>query len=181
MLAMQYRFVLPADYDMGIVDQRVATRGHMTDGFPGLLFKAYLIARKSDGRPDNEYAPFYVWKSVEGMNAFLTGGGFAGVSQAFGWPSVKQWIVWEAEPCTDPDGAHFATEEIVPINAHASLAPLRESETARARDEFQGAVAWAIGFEPTSWTLLRFALWRRQPAEREGRRLYAVEHVSTSN
>ena len=177
MLAMQYRFVLPADYDMGIVDQRVATRGHMTDGFPGLLFKAYLIARKSDGRPDNEYAPFYVWKSVEGMNAFLTGGGFAGVSQAFGWPSVKQWVVWESALGEDAAGARFATEEIVPISTHAPLETLRAEELARARSEFAHAQAWAVGFEPTTWTLVRFALWTERPA-RPGAAAYEVAHVS---
>jgi hypothetical protein len=34
MLAMQYRFVLPADYDMAIIRQRIHERGHLLDGFP---------------------------------------------------------------------------------------------------------------------------------------------------
>ena len=42
MITMQYRIALPADYDMGIIRQRIAARGHLTDDFPQLSFKAYL-------------------------------------------------------------------------------------------------------------------------------------------
>jgi len=28
MIAMQYSLVLPADYDMGIIDRRIGDRGH---------------------------------------------------------------------------------------------------------------------------------------------------------
>ena len=93
MIAMQYRFPLPADYDMAVIDRRIADRSHLTDGFPGLLFKAYLAARKAGPGRDNAYAPFYVWNTVEGMHAFLNGTGFAGVSDAFGRPSVATWLV----------------------------------------------------------------------------------------
>ena len=31
MIATQYRFPLPADYDMAIIDRRIADRGHLTD------------------------------------------------------------------------------------------------------------------------------------------------------
>ena len=48
MIAMQYSLVLPANYDMGIVERRIAERGHFTDGFSGLAFKAYLHAKKLD-------------------------------------------------------------------------------------------------------------------------------------
>jgi hypothetical protein len=47
MLAMQYSFTFPADYDMAIIERRIAENGHRLDGFPGLLFKAYLYARRS--------------------------------------------------------------------------------------------------------------------------------------
>lgn len=94
MIAMQYRFPLPADYDMAIIDRRIANKGHLTDGFPGLLFKAYLSACKTGPARDNAYAPFYVWNTVDGMHAFLNGPGFAGVSQAFGRPAVATWLVW---------------------------------------------------------------------------------------
>jgi hypothetical protein len=39
-LAMQYRFALPADYDMAIVERRIAEKGPALDGWPGLRAKA---------------------------------------------------------------------------------------------------------------------------------------------
>ena len=47
MLAMQYSFTLPADYDMDIIRRRVASKGPLIDGLPGLGFKAYLYARRA--------------------------------------------------------------------------------------------------------------------------------------
>ena len=32
MIAMQYRVVLPADYDMSIIDKRIREKGSMLDG-----------------------------------------------------------------------------------------------------------------------------------------------------
>lgn len=57
MIAMQYRFTPPADYDMGIIDRRITDRALSLDGFPGIWLKAYLTARVPDGA-DNRYAPF---------------------------------------------------------------------------------------------------------------------------
>jgi Domain of unknown function (DUF4865) len=98
MIAMQYSFTLPADYDMGIIDRRIAEKGHLLDNYPHLRFKAYLSARRTDATRsrDNLYAPFYLWDDVEGLNNFLGGDGFAGVSGAFGRPQVKSWFVWQA-------------------------------------------------------------------------------------
>lgn len=79
MHAMQYEITLPADYDMGIIRTRVATKGHLLDAFPGLGLKAYLIRERAGGSPVNQYAPFYLWRAPEGMNAFLWGAGFQGL------------------------------------------------------------------------------------------------------
>jgi hypothetical protein len=49
MITMQYRIALPADYDMDIIRRRIAERGHLTDDFPQLSFKAYLYADRSVG------------------------------------------------------------------------------------------------------------------------------------
>ena len=48
MLAMQYNFTLPADFDMDIIRKRVAAKGPLVDGFPGLGFKAFLYARRGE-------------------------------------------------------------------------------------------------------------------------------------
>ena len=62
MIAMQYRFTLPADYDMSIIERRIRDKGPLLDRFPGLGFKAYLYAVADDtatGGRENLYAPFW--------------------------------------------------------------------------------------------------------------------------
>ncbi|MCS0633532.1 DUF4865 family protein [Telluria mixta] len=182
MIAMQYRFPLPADYDMGIIDRRIADKGHLTDGFPGLLFKAYLSARKSGPAQDNAYAPFYVWNTVEGMHAFLNGPGFAGVSQAFGRPSVATWLVWQAQLGPGFARARFASVERIPIAPGTDLEALRSGETRLAVDAVDGggALAAVAGYEPGGWTLVRFRLWDREPGANAAVCVYAVGHVSAA-
>lgn len=61
MYAMQYDIALPAGYDMTIIRERVATRGHALDDRAGLGLKAYLIRERGvAGSPVNQYAPFYL-------------------------------------------------------------------------------------------------------------------------
>lgn len=59
MMAMQYSFTLPADYDMEIIDRRIRDKGPAMDGFLHLGFKAFLSARRGEsGSRENLYAPF---------------------------------------------------------------------------------------------------------------------------
>ena len=113
------------------------------------------------------------------MSGFLTGRGFAGVAEAFGWPEVHVWIVWRARLARDVEQAKFATREIAPIAPHAALDALEAQEN-EATDEAigRGALAAVAGFEPTSWTRVRFRLWRDRPERRDGVALYDVGHVS---
>jgi hypothetical protein len=177
MIAMQYRFPLPADYDMTIIDRRIAERSHLTDGFPGLLFKAYLSARKTGPERDNAYAPFYVWNTVDGMHAFLNGPGFAGVSQAFGRPAVATWLVWQALCAPGFEHARFASVERRTIPPGTDLDALRREETAGDGR----ALAAVVGYEPGTWTLVRFRLWDSEPAADAATLVYAVGHVSTAS
>ena len=72
MIGMQYKVILPKDYDMGIIRKRVQNNGHKTDGFPGLNFKAYLITEaEKNGNLYNSYAPLYIWNHSQGMNKFI--------------------------------------------------------------------------------------------------------------
>lgn len=185
MIAMQYSFVLPADYDMSIIDRRISERGHFTDGLPGLVFKAYLSSRKSEGAGparENRYAPFYLWDSTAGMNDFLTGPGFAGVSQSFGWPSVKTWSVWHAQVSHQLENAKFATREVIPIRPHMRLDDLRATEEWFAQEcvTKKKALAAVAGFEPTTWSLVRFQLWEELPPELsvDDEAVYLVGHIS---
>lgn len=186
MLAMQYGFTLPADYDMDVIDRRIAARGHLLDGFPGLAFKAYLSARRGDPAlpsEENLYAPFYLWHDNEGMNAFLAGAGFAALTQDFGWPQVRVWSVWQARTRPGLATAVCATRDVVRLPDHAVLGEHLSGEAATADAEFaDGALAVVDAFEPTGWTMVRFCLWPelRGDLARSGRQLYRVGHVSTS-
>jgi uncharacterized protein DUF4865 len=184
MITMQYRISLPADYDMDIIRRRIAERGHLTDDFPHLSFKAYLYADRTHtptaGR-ENLYAPFYLWHNTEGMNAFLGGAGFAGVVESFGRPVVRTWSVWRAETAPDLSIATHATQEIVPIATLATLDAVREAENSGVQADLdRGALAAISAYNPTTWTLLRFRLWHAATSRPAGDDVdvYDVGHVS---
>jgi hypothetical protein len=176
---MQYSFTLPADYDMAIVRQRVADKGHLLDHFEGLMLKAYLHAGRGPSSDENLYAPFYVWRDSAAMQRFLGSEGFANLTKAFGWPSIRVWPVWDVYLSPEARHARFATRDIQPIAPYAPLEPLRdEQRRVLQRDIERGAVAAVSAFEPTTWTRVSFRLWdENHPAHTSGQR-YDVGHVS---
>jgi hypothetical protein len=185
MIAMQYCFTLPADYDMSIIDRRIRDKGPLLDNFPNLRLKAYLTARTGDEETasrENLYAPFYVWDQEEGLNDFVCGPGFAAVSASFCRPQVKTWIVWQTAISPDVRAARFATREITDIGRHEPLADIRihESEAVARNIDTDGALAAVAAFEPTSWTYVRFKLWKTLPEAGLGGRVeaYRVGHLS---
>lgn len=164
MIAMQYSFVLPTDYDMNIIRHRITSKGHFLDQCPDLLFKAYLYACKSDqtsGIQDNLYAPFYLWKNMTGMEDFLCSNGFKGVTDAFGRPSVTVWIPWVNHVTPASSRATHATKTTIMLPSDSILAKVREQENSAAEAllQYQGAIAVVIAFDPTAWSFVRFCLW----------------------
>jgi len=154
MIAMQYSFTLPADYDMGIIERRVADNGHLLDGFPGLIFKTYLYARRDDtatGSAENLYAPFYLWQDAESMHRFLLSAGFQGVAKAFGWPQVRVYPVLFARISHDAAAAVFARRQITDITPYSDLTQLNTEETG---DE---ALISVTAWDTTNWKKIRFA------------------------
>lgn len=185
MIAMQYSFTLPADYDMAIIDRRVREKGPLLDNLPGLKFKAYLSARKDDvqtGSPENLYAPFYVWNEEEGLSDFICGPAFAGLTTDFGWPRVNTWIVWHAGLSGDIRQARFAAREVMQLEPHAPLAELRQRESEEAAGEVArgDALASVTAFEPTTWTQVRFRLLAEPPRKllAPSLQIYNVGHLS---
>mgnify|MGYP000844787079 FL=1 len=107
MIAMQYKVVLPSDYPMESIEKRIQEKGHLFDGIPGLIFKAFLYSRKDAKNyenPINSYAPFYVWRDHHAMVSFLQSDGFKAVCEHFGRPKVEVWYV-DKEP-TVPTSQH---------------------------------------------------------------------------
>jgi len=185
MIAMQYNFPLPADYDMAIIDRRIREKGPLLDNLPGLKFKAYLTARKGDPvtrSRQNFYSPFYVWQQEEGLSDFLCGPGFLALTENFGRPEVNTWIAWHADTSEDIRSTKFATREVIAISAETSLAELRANETEAAAQAISDGEAQAsvVAFEPTHWTLVRFRLLAEPPKDpaRPGLQTYNVGHLS---
>lgn len=184
MIAMQYCFTLPADYDMAVIRRRIADRGHLLDDFPGLVFKAYLHASRADEAlpsRDNLYAPFYLWRDTAGLDAFLGGAGFATLANDFGRPAVQTWMPWQATLAGDLRHAACATCEQIALPDHAEFLDARAGEGAAARQALDaGALAAISAYDPAGWTLLRFRLWPdlRPRLARSGLQLYRVGHVS---
>lgn len=137
MHAMQYEITLPADYDMGIIRERVASKGALLDGWPGLGLKAYCVRERAEGSPVNQYSPFYLWRTVEGMNAFLWGDGFRGLCESFGRPVVQQWTAlaflrgpaWEGRPTR----ASKVTSRITPEGIPDAVTELRAEDRSAFR------------------------------------------------
>jgi hypothetical protein len=182
MHAMQYEITLPAAYDMSAIRHRVATRGGGTDAFPGLGLKAYAIRERGvQGSPVNQYAPFYLWADPAGMNAFLFGAPFAGLSADFGRPAVRHWtgVAFTTGPAggEQPCGADRSVTALaadVPL-AEAVGAAVRRLEAERDRPDLHSA---AVVVDPATWELAHFRLWAGDAPEGPGER-YQVLHAST--
>nr|WP_223243445.1 DUF4865 family protein [Streptomyces sp. CBMA123] len=175
---MQYEITLPADYDMGIIRRRVADKGHLLDAHPGLGLKAYLVReRGQDGSPVNQYAPFYLWRTAEGMNAFLWGPGFRGLSADFGRPAVHHWLGAGLTLGTRTDAPTTATRATVrlPEAADPAEAVVRALADLPAHPALHTA---AVAVDPSRWELLSLALWHGPAPEDAPGTRYRVLHLS---
>ncbi|OIJ89839.1 DUF4865 family protein [Streptomyces monashensis] len=179
MHAMQYELTLPADYDTGIIRTRVARIGHLLDDWDGLGFKAYLLRERGRyGSVVNQYAPFYLWNTVEGMNRFLWGGAFQGLVNDFGRPTVRQWT---GLGCAEGTGtrAALAVRRRQPVAEGVELAGTVEdalAETQRLAAE-DGAVLAAAAVDTRAWELVHFSLWEHDSPKAEGD-VFQVLHLS---
>lgn len=156
MIAMQYSFTLPADYDMGIIEKRIADNGHLMDGFAGLIFKTYLYARRDcpqTGSAENIYAPFYLWQDVQSMHRFITGPGFQGVAKAFGWPQIKVYPVLAASVSAQSTDAVYAKREITDIAPFSDLPPSADDAVS---DRLIDVIAW----DTANWKKIHFTAGR---------------------
>lgn len=168
MHAMNYRITLPADYDMEIIRHRVETKGPLLDTFSGLGVKAFLIRERGvDGSPVNQYAPFYLWNTPQGMNSFLWGPGFQALIEDFGRPVVEHW--------TGLGFARGPAGGATPRTATRRSQPLRPGdEPAAVIDRAlaglpelaarPGVHSAAVVIDPRHWELVHFTLWEDAPA-----------------
>lgn len=182
MHAMNYRITLPADYDMQIIRDRVATRGHLLDTFAGLGQKAYLMRERGvDGSPINEYAPFYLWHTAEGMNSFLWGPGFQGIVDDFGRPVVEHWTgLGFARGPAFARTPRAATRRSQQMAAGASPSTVvGEALDAMERTATRAGVhSVALVVDPHRWELLHFTLWEASAPKAPDEERFQVLHLS---
>ncbi|WP_327121252.1 DUF4865 family protein [Streptomyces sp. NBC_01341] len=181
MHAMQYEITLPAGYDMGIIRERVATRGHLLDDFPGLGLKAYLIRERGPDSPVNQYAPLYLWSAPEGMNAFLWGPGFQGIVDDFGRPEVQHWTGLSYQEGSVPTAlprTAVRRRETIPGTAAPAQAVQAAIEEGARTAAHPGAVATVTAVDPRHWELLHFSLWDHEPPGPLPGDRYEILHLS---
>ncbi|MEU6476934.1 DUF4865 family protein [Streptomyces sp. NPDC047017] len=181
MHAMQYELTLPADYDMDVIRDRVARVGHLLDDWDGLGFKTYLLRERGvDGSPVNQYAPFYLWNTMEGMNTFLWGGAFQGLVHDFGRPSVRQWsgaAYEEGGTADSPAAVAVRRRRPVPEGAVLTEFMADVAEETRRLAGRDGAVLAAAAVDASRWELVLFSLWAHGAPDEEGE-VFQVLHLS---
>lgn len=181
MHATQYELTLPADYDMGIVRARVSRVGHLLDGWEGLGFKAYLMRERGvHGSPVNQYAPFYLWNTVEGMNSFLWGGAFQGLVDDFGRPVVQHWTglaYEEGAAAGAPARVAVRRRQAVPEGREVSGVMKDAAAEAGRLAGLDGAVCASAAVDPRHWEVVHFSLWDHD-APRAAGEVFQVLHVS---
>lgn len=164
MIVMQYRFTLPGDYDMSIIETRIKENGAKLDGFAGLFFKAYLVSRRDEANTDeNRYAPIYVWKNAEAMAQFLQSAGFKKLTQDFGWPQIDTWLALRLPAIDVVKKAGWLSINRKHIAAHTDLSTLA----------LDGQLcAWDV----SQWQMLQIDFCETMQA---GKERYRIEYVAS--
>jgi hypothetical protein len=165
---MQYGAVLPVDYEMERMRERVRQNGHLLDDRHGISFKAYLMReRGKGGSPVNYYGSFYLWNDTAAMTHFLVGGGaFERIILGLGRLPVEYWMCLSTIAGNSPDSPTAAFRSTMAIPAGLDLAAdglglsrfveeqrQRLAEYGRSPDLHTGALA----LDPKRWELVWFA------------------------
>lgn len=180
MIAMQYAIDLPSDYDMEIIRRRVRDNGSKTDGFRDLEMKAYLVAEKGKyGNSRNQYAPFYVWRDVYGMNDFLLHGPFGNILQSFGCPQVRTWFVI-CKTIHKIAAPRIAYIETILIDPYSNFENLVDGEIIEANGT-PDSYSFVSAYNLLDWVLCRFRMMPSEPNATTipgGGLVYDVHHIS---
>lgn len=180
MIGMQYKVILPKDYDMGIIRNRVQENGMKTDGFNGLDFKAYLITEAGkNGQTYNSYAPFYMWNNHEGMNTFLFHGYYDNILDSFGWQHIQIGVPLILDLDPNFSKSQYVVEYAGRIAETPSLAghSLLEIADVEGSGECLGNV---VVYNPDKWGYSHFRFYEKKPDVEASEHLtvYEILHIS---
>ena len=174
MLAMQYKISLPQDYNMDIIRDRVENNGFKTDGFPGLLFKAYLITDKEEGGLENSYCPLYVWRDSQGMNKFIFDGYYDNIIGSFGWHQIEIGVPSSIDLSKNFIDSKYVLEESVDIVEQPSLKSVPIDFKRDASELGKVGI-----YNPDKWKVVVFTFFKEKPESlKNSQKLYKILHIS---
>ncbi|EOL45171.1 DUF4865 family protein [Enterococcus caccae] len=179
MNAMQYKIILPNDYDMSLIRERVEEKGTKTDNFEGLLFKAYLISVKTAGAVSNSYSPLYVWKDSKGMNQFIFGGFYDNIIRDFGWQNSKIGVPLTVDLSTNFADSAYLLEQTILINQQLSLTDVPQTLLNIQKTFPKNSLGKLIIYNPDKWQAIIFSFYEKKPVKRDAA-LYEILHISSN-
>jgi hypothetical protein len=181
MIGMQYKVILPKDYDMGTIRARVKKNGYKTDGFQGLNFKAYLIAEAGkDGDLHNCYAPLYIWNGHEGMNKFIFEGYYDNILQSFGWQQINIGVPLVVNLSNDFRKSRYAVEYAGSISQSKSLIGTQLNKVNENVQNIEKCLGNVIVYNPDKWGYSQFSFYKEKPEidVMDDVTIYEILHIS---
>ncbi|WP_046955020.1 DUF4865 family protein [Bacillus cereus] len=181
MIGMQYKVILPKDYDMEIIKKRVKDNGHKTDGFQELNFKAYLITEAGkEGNFYNCYAPLYIWNGHEGMNKFIFEGYYDNILQSFGWQQINIGVPFVVNLSDDFKKCKYVVEYVGSISQKNSLIGTQFNIFNKNVQNTENCKGNVIVYNSDKWGYSQFEFYEVKPEieEIEGITIYEVLHIS---
>ena len=170
---MQYKIMLPDDYDMNIIRQRVADNGIKTDGFQDLRFKAYLITVKSNApKSSNEYAPLYLWKDNSGMNQFIFDGFYDNILNSFGWQKINIGIPLICDLKEDFEKSKYALE------VEKEILPTKKMQSIRFSLDADMCTGKVLIYNPDKWRYAEYYFYETMPESLFDEKVYEILHLS---
>jgi hypothetical protein len=181
MIGMQYKVILPKDYDMEIIRKRVQDNGHKTDGFPGLHFKAYLITEaEENGNLYNCYAPLYIWNNSEGMNHFIFEGFYDNILASFGWQHINIGVPLSMNLDKDFNKSKYVVEYAGNIPESKSLINTPFNFINHYVKNTEDSLGDLLVYNPDKWGYSQFSFYQEKPKidSPDHLTVYEILHVS---
>jgi Domain of unknown function (DUF4865) len=167
MMIAHYLHRLPANYDLGLIRERVKARAGEWDDEPELFFKAFMLREAGQfGAIANSYSSLYLWRQDDPIRNFLVSGRYKVVTDTFGRADIKTRFVLDARKGGGAE-ARFAYKEELDIPVDADLATHLTDEIERNKTIVSrpGVVASAVGVDPLNWKVTRIALSADDPRD----------------
>ncbi|MFJ8354446.1 DUF4865 family protein [Bacillus paramycoides] len=181
MIGMQYKVILPKDYDMGIIRQRVKNNGYKTDDFQDLNFKAYLITEAGENENlFNCYAPLYIWNNHEGMNRFIFDGYYDNILDSFGWQQINIGVPLVVNLSDDFQKSRYVVEYAGSISQSKSLIGTQFNTVHQNAQDTEKNLGNILVYNPDKWGYSQFSFYEEKPEinTMNGITIYEILHIS---